>query len=130
MDIYSCPYGVKKKKKKVLREGVHHRNYEQRFLFFFSSKTAFRERTLIGLDVRSINAAFKMSEVIQNNEIKSDTISDQEKSIKSKQCNKFSIENILGLNDNAKVNRLELMDLCQKGKVDLFPFHPFLYDES
>lgn len=50
------------------------------------------------------------------NEINSDAISEKDKSIKSKLCNKFSIENILGLNDNVKVNRLELMDLCQKGK--------------
>lgn len=55
------------------------------------------------------------------NDIKSAAVDDKEKLIKSKQCNKFSIENILGLNDNAKVNRLELMDLCQKGKVDPFP---------
>lgn len=63
-----------------------------------------------------------MSELSDSNDIKSETVGDREKSIKSKQCNKFSIENILGLNDNAKVNRLELMDLCQKGKVDLFQF--------
>lgn len=39
------------------------------------------------------------------------TITDQDKSIKSKQCNKFSIENILGLHDEklTKVNRAELM---------------------
>lgn len=66
----------------------------------------------------------KMSEVSDRSEIKSETnVGDREKLIKSKQCNKFSIENILGLNDNAKVNRLELMDLCQKGKVDLFQPH-------
>lgn len=58
------------------------------------------------------------------NDIKSAAVDDKEKLIKSKQCNKFSIENILGLNDNAKVNRLELMDLCQKGKVDPFSLRP------
>jgi hypothetical protein len=50
-------------------------------------------------------------------EIRADTSCDGDKSIKTKQCNKFSIENILGLNDDTKVNRLELMDLCQKGRV-------------
>lgn len=60
----------------------------------------------------------------ETNEINSDAISDPDKSIKAKQCNKFSIENILGLNDNAKVNRLELMDLCQKGKLNLFHLQP------
>lgn len=93
------------------------------FSFPFLEKDTFCERTLIGLDVRSINAE-RMSELSDSNEIKSDAVGDidKEKSIKSKQCNKFSIENILGLNDNVKVNRLELMDLCQKGKVD--PYHP------
>jgi hypothetical protein len=39
------------------------------------------------------------------------TITDKNESIKSKQCNKFSIEHILGLNDEklTKVNRAELM---------------------
>lgn len=44
-------------------------------------------------------------------EIESAPITDKDKSIKSKQCNKFSIENILGLNDEkfTEVNRVELM---------------------
>lgn len=50
-------------------------------------------------------------------EIQADTSCDKDKSIKTKQCNKFSIENILGLNDDTKVNRLELIDLCQKGII-------------
>lgn len=57
----------------------------------------------------------------ESEEIKSAVISDKDKSIRSKQCNKFSIENILGLNDDEKlteVNRLELMGFRQKGKVD------------
>jgi hypothetical protein len=62
----------------------------------------------------------------ESKEIRSAVISDKDKSIKSKQCNKFSIENILGLNDDVKlteVNRLELMGFDQKGKVD--PCEPF-----
>lgn len=54
-------------------------------------------------------------------EIRGAMISDQDKSIKSKQCNKFSISNILGLNDDEKlteVNRLELMEFSQKGEED------------
>lgn len=58
-----------------------------------------------------------MSETSESNGVKSDAISDKGRSIKSRQCNKFSIENILGLNDDEKVNRLELMDLCQKGRM-------------
>jgi hypothetical protein len=52
-------------------------------------------------------------------EIESATITEKDKSIKSKQCNKFSIENILGLNDEklTKVNRVELMRF-EKGRVD------------
>lgn len=50
--IYNrAPHGVKKK---VLRGGVHHRNYEQQqllFTLFSSREKTFRERTLIGLDV-------------------------------------------------------------------------------
>lgn len=108
-------------KKKVLNGGVHHRNYESRFLFFLPSrlKTTFRERTSEGLDrLQSLieTDSGKMTE--DNDEVKCDTICDEDKSIKSKQCNKFSIENILGLNNDTKVNRLELMDLCQKGKSD------------
>lgn len=45
---------------------------------------------------------------------------------KSKHCDKFSIENILGLNCpsqsddvRTKLNRLELMDFCQKGNRNL-----------
>jgi hypothetical protein len=57
-----------------------------------------------------------MSETSES-EIRADTSGEKDKSIKSKQCNKFSIENILGLNDDTKVNRLELMDLCQKGRI-------------
>lgn len=45
--------------------------------------------------------------------------SDKEKLIRSKASNKFSIDNILGLNDDSKVNRLELIDLCQKGREEL-----------
>lgn len=62
----------------------------------------------------------KMS-VCATEEIESATASDKDKSIKAKHCNKFSIENILGLNDDEKltrVNRLELMGFSQKGKVD------------
>lgn len=56
-----------------------------------------------------------MSEASDIGDAKCDTTCDDGKSIKSKQCNKFSIENILGLKDNTKVNRLELMDFCRKG---------------
>lgn len=60
-----------------------------------------------------------MSEASVKCDINCDKIKDEDKSIKSKQCNKFSIENILGLNDDdPKVNRLELMNLCQKGKKE------------
>lgn len=70
----------------------------------------------------------------ESEEIKSAMISDKDKSIKSKQCNKFSIENILGLNDDEKlteVNRLELMGFSQKGRVDTCePFDVNRNDES
>lgn len=56
-----------------------------------------------------------MSETSESNGVKSDVISDKGQSIKLRQCNKFSIENILGLNDDVKVNRLEVIDLCRKG---------------
>lgn len=48
--IYNrAPYGVKK----VLRGGVHQRNYEKRFFSTLGmmEKNTFREWTLIGLDV-------------------------------------------------------------------------------
>lgn len=48
--------------------------------------------------------------------MRSDVICDKDKIMKSKQSNKFSIENILGLNDDSKVNRLDLIELCEKGK--------------
>lgn len=54
-------------------------------------------------------------------DVKCDTFCDVGKSINSKQCNKFSIENILGLRDNTKVNRVELMDFCRKGRISPFP---------
>lgn len=52
-------------------------------------------------------------------ENQSATIADKDKSIKSKQCNKFSIEHILGLNDEklTKVNRAELMRF-EKGESE------------
>lgn len=48
--------------------------------------------------------------------MKSDVICDNDKLNKSKQSSKFSIENILGLNDNSKVIRVDLIELCEKGK--------------
>ncbi|CRK90610.1 CLUMA_CG004312, isoform A [Clunio marinus] len=59
-------------------------------------------------------------------EIKSETISDRkDESIKAKLCNKFSIENILGLNDDVKVNRFEY---CQKDPSSLNPVR--VYDSN
>lgn len=54
----------------------------------------------------------KMSEPQMDN-IKNESI----KCDKDKKCNKFSIESILGLNDDAKANRLELINIGQKGRV-------------
>lgn len=65
--------------------------------------------------VESVKIA-KMSQPSSDSELKRDVDCDKDKSIKSKQCNKFSIENILGLSDEPKVDRLELMNLCQKGE--------------
>lgn len=69
-----------------------------------------------------------------SDKIKVAVISDKDKSIRSKQCNKFSIENILGLNEDEKlteVNRLELMGFRQKGIVDTRePFDVNRNDES
>jgi hypothetical protein len=57
--------------------------------------------------------------VNESEEIKCAVISDKDKSITPKQCNKFSIENILGLTDNetlTKVNRVELIRFGRKGR--------------
>lgn len=59
-----------------------------------------------------------MSAVSIGKALKVETISDNNMPIKDKMSNKFSIENILGLNDSAKVNRLELSNFYHKGKVD------------
>lgn len=96
---------------------MHHRNYEQRFLI---SDFPLRKKNILFIAVDRIRGRSKkrkMSEPLaERREIKSEPIScDKDK---SKQCNKFSIENILGLNDDVKANRLGLIDLSQKGKVD------------
>lgn len=57
-----------------------------------------------------------MSEASDIGDVKCDTVCDVGKSINSKQCNKFSIENILGLKDDTKANRL--MDFCRKGSIE------------
>lgn len=51
--------------------------------------------------------------------------------IRSRQSNKFSIENILGLKDDSKANRLELIDLCEKGLCAKFEFsYPIMKVDS
>lgn len=77
------------------------------FSFFRGFPSAFGVWSLVELEV----SARMSSEIIKSE----DAISCD----KPKLCNKFSIENILGLNDAksvAKVNRLELIDLSRKGE--------------
>lgn len=115
--IYNrASYGVKK----VLRGGVHHQKLWAVFLLPRMKKKVFREWTLIGLDVYLIRFIRRKMSVGILDELESVTITDKDKSIKSKQCNKFSIEHILGLNDDEKlteVKRLELMGFHRKGKL-------------
>lgn len=98
--------------KKVLRGGVHHRNYERRG-FLSQEKNYISWTNVDRIRCRVRFGSVKMSEHKSEKDTECEAISDK------KQCNKFSIENILGLNDGAKVSRLELMNFCGKGKMSI-----------